>query len=117
MDEDIFKYLLGGAGTGLLARAYGELGDIGERGLRLGTELAEEQIGQAQFRPYTITTGTGGTFGTRIDPTTGQLSTTMAYSPQEQALSQALLHCLHNCARDWSKFTTMALRLAIQARL
>ena len=90
MDEDIFKYLLGGAGTGLLARAYGELGDIGERGIRLGTELAEEQIGQAQFRPYTITTGTGGTFGTQIDPTTGQLSTTMAYSPQEQALSQAL---------------------------
>ena len=91
----MLEWLLGGgaqgiAGTGLLARAYGELGDIGERGIRLGTELAEEQIGQAQFRPYTITTGTGGTFGTRIDPTTGQLSTTMAYSPQEQALSQAL---------------------------
>ena len=57
MDLD---FLLGAGGTGLLARAYGELGDIGERGLRLGSELAEQQLGQAQFRPYTITTGTGG---------------------------------------------------------
>ena len=85
-----FDYLLGGAGTGLLASAYSDLGKIGERGITLGTELAEEQLGQAQFRPYTITTGTGGQFGTYMDPLTGQLSTQMSYSPQEQALSQAL---------------------------
>ena len=86
----MLEWLTGAAGTGLLASAYSDLGKIGERGITLGTELAEEQIGQAQFRPYTITTGTGGQFGTYVDPATGQLSTQMAYSPQEQALSQAL---------------------------
>ena len=30
----MLDFLLGAGGTGLLARAYGELGDIGERGLR-----------------------------------------------------------------------------------
>ncbi len=88
--SSIFDYFLGGAGTGLLASAYGDLGKIGERGIALGTELAEEQLGQAEFRPYTITTGTGGRFGVTRDPETGQLATTMSYSPQEQALSQAL---------------------------
>ena len=87
---NIFDYFLGGAGTGLLASAYGDLGKIGERGIALGTELAEKQLGQAEFRPYTITTGTGGRFGVTRDPATGQLATTMSYSPQEQALSQAL---------------------------
>jgi hypothetical protein len=86
----MLDWLTGAAGTGLLASAYSDLGDIGRRGLELGTELAEEQMGQAQFRPYTITTGTGGQFGTYIDPATGQLSTQMSYSPQEQRLSQAL---------------------------
>jgi hypothetical protein len=89
-ETNIFDYFLGGAGTGLLASAYGDLGKIGERGIALGTELAEEQLGQAEFRPYTITTGTGGRFGVTRDPATGQLATTMSYSPQEQALSQAL---------------------------
>jgi hypothetical protein len=83
-------FLIGAGGAGLLASAYSDLGEIGETGRTLADELAEQQIGQSQFRPYTITTGTGGTFGTQMDPTTGQLSTTMAYSPQEQALSQQL---------------------------
>lgn len=86
----MLEWLTGAAGTGLLASAYGDLGKIGERGIALGTELAEEQLGQAEFRPYTITTGTGGRFGVTRDPATGQLATTMSYSPQEQALSQAL---------------------------
>ena len=90
MANEFLNYLLGGAGAGLLYDSYEDLGKIGERGLLLGSQLAETQLGQAQFRPYTITTGTGGQFGTQLDPTTGQLSTTMAYSPQEQALSQAL---------------------------
>lgn len=86
----MLEWLTGAAGTGLLASAYSDLGKIGERGLTLGTELAEKQLGQAEFRPYTITTGTGGRFGVTRDPATGQLATTMSYSPQEQALSQAL---------------------------
>ena len=73
------------AGLGLLTNAYGRLGAIGERGLGLGQDLAQTQLEQASFRPYTVTTATGGQFGTQIDPVTGQLSTTMAMSPEEQA--------------------------------
>ena len=63
MDE-FFRDLLGiGAGEalggaaalGLLGSAYERLGDIGERGLGLGEELAQRQIEQAAFRPYTTT--------------------------------------------------------------
>lgn len=77
---------LGGlAALGLLTSAYNRLGDIGERGQRLGEELAQTQIEQAAFRPYTVTTATGGQFGTQIDPVTGQLRTTMGVSPEEEA--------------------------------
>jgi len=78
------------AGIGLLLNAYNRLGGIGQQGLQLGQDLATTQMEQAAFRPYTVTTSTGGQFGTQIDPTTGQLSTTMAMSPQEQALQQRL---------------------------
>jgi len=92
---DIRDFLQGGgaqglAGIGLLMNAYNELGNIGQQGLQLGQDLASTQMEQAAFRPYTVTTATGGQFGTQIDPTTGQLSTTMAMSPQEQALQQRL---------------------------
>lgn len=75
----------GAAALGLLTSAYNRLGDIGERGQRLGEELAQTQIEQAAFRPYTVTTATGGQFGTQIDPVTGQLRTTMGVSPEEEA--------------------------------
>lgn len=92
---DIRDFLGGGgaqglAGIGLLLNAYNRLGGIGEQGLQLGQDLAETQMEQAAFRPYTVTTATGGQFGTQIDPVTGQLSTTMAMSPQEQAFQQQL---------------------------
>jgi hypothetical protein len=88
-------FLFGGggqglAGLGLLTGAYQRLGDIGQQGLGLGQELAETQLGQAAFRPYTVTTSTGGQFGMQVDPTTGQLSTTMAVSPEEQAFRNQL---------------------------
>ena len=93
--QSISDYLGGGgaqglAGLGLLMNAYGRLGDVGERGLTLGQDLAETQLGQAAFRPYTLTTSTGGQFGATIDPTTGQLSTTMSVSPEEQAFRNQL---------------------------
>jgi len=75
----------GAAALGLLTSAYERLGDIGERGQRLGQELAETQMEQAAFRPYTVTTATGGQFGTQVDPVTGQLRTTMGVSPEEEA--------------------------------
>jgi len=88
-------YLGGGgaqglAGLGLLMNAYSRLGDIGQQGLTLGQSLADTQLSQAAFRPYTVTTATGGQFGMQVDPTTGQLSTSMAMSPEEQAFQQRM---------------------------
>lgn len=93
--ENLFDFLGGGggqglAGLGLLTSAYGRLGDIGERGLTLGQELAETQMGQAAFRPYTVTTSTGGQFGMMQDPTTGAMTYQMGVSPEEQAFRQQM---------------------------
>jgi hypothetical protein len=92
---DLFDFLGGGggqglAGLGLLTSAYGRLGDIGERGLTLGQELAETQMGQAAFRPYTVTTSTGGQFGMMQDPLTGAMTYQMGVSPEEQAFRQQM---------------------------
>jgi hypothetical protein len=94
------------AGLGLLTGAYGALGGIGERGLNLGRSLAEQQMAQSSFRPYTVTSATGGEFGTTVtpytrtytDPVTGEtrsiteerLSTTMTLSPEEQAFQRSM---------------------------
>lgn len=93
--EDLFDFLGGGggqglAGLGLLTSAYKRLGDIGERGLTLGQELAETQLGQAAFRPYTVTTATGGQFGTTQDPVTGAMTYQLGVSPEEQAFRQQM---------------------------
>ena len=55
-------WLIGGVGTGLLRTAFSDLGDLGEEGREYARELAETQLEQAQFRPYTVTSATGGTF-------------------------------------------------------
>jgi hypothetical protein len=82
---------LGGAGAlGLLGSAYNRLGDVGERGLTLGQQLAEQQMGQAAFRPYTVTTATGGQFGMMQDPTTGAMTYQMSTSPEERAFQQRM---------------------------
>lgn len=91
--------LPGIAGTLLTKEAYDRLSDIGEQSI-LGTtvggvripgamELAERGQAESQFRPFTVTTATGGQFGTRVTPT-GAVETTMGLSPQEQALQQRL---------------------------
>jgi hypothetical protein len=88
---DEYGGLLGGAaGAGLLYKAYEDLGDIGERGLTLGQELAQTQMEQAAFRPYTVTTATGGQFGMMQDPTTGAMTYQMGVSPEEQAFQQQM---------------------------
>lgn len=83
--------ILGGIGAlGLLTSAYNRLGGVGEQGLNLGNQLAQTQLGQAAFTPYTFTTATGGQYQAGVDPATGQLLTSMALSPEEQALQQQL---------------------------
>ena len=76
--------LAGAGGAGLLYDAYKDLGGIGTRGLELGQDLATTQMGQAAFRPYTVTTATGGQFAA------GPEGSRLGLSPQEQAIQQQL---------------------------
>ena len=94
--------LLPGVIGGLLTgQAYGRLSDIGQQavlgktidGVRIpgAMELAETALEQTQFRPFTVTTATGAGFGTRVDPVTGEVKTTMGLSPDELAMQRDLL--------------------------
>ena len=88
---DSYGGLLGGAaGLGLLLNAYNRLGSVGDRGLMLGQDLAQTQMEQAAFRPYTVTSATGGQFGITQDPATGQFSYDLTLSPEEQAFQQSM---------------------------
>lgn len=83
--------LLPGVIGGLLTgQAYGRLSDIGQRARERAEELAATQLEQTQFRPFTVTTATGAGFGTRVDPVTGEVVTTMGVSPEEQAMQRQL---------------------------
>lgn len=77
-----------GAGTGALLaqQAYQRLGDVGERARREASDIAGLGITQTEFKPFTVTTSTGGMMG--VGPQGG---TTMTLSPQEQALQNQLL--------------------------
>jgi hypothetical protein len=93
--------LLPGVVGGLLTgEAYDRLSDIGRQAV-LGTtvdgvripgamELAETQLEQTQFRPFTVTTATGAGMGTRVTPE-GVVETTMGLSPDELAMQRQLL--------------------------
>jgi hypothetical protein len=117
--SSLVQGLLGALGIGATAfgggaltqDAYERLGQIGQQAV-LGTtvtdetgvtqeipgaaQLAAESLGLSQFRPFTVTTATGGQFGVtpQVDPNTGVvtgLGTTMGLSPAEQQLQQTLM--------------------------
>ena len=117
--SSLVQGLLGALGIGATAfgggaltqDAYERLGQIGQQAV-LGTtvtdetgvtqeipgaaQLAAESLGLSQFRPFTVTTATGGQFGVtpQVDPNTGVvtgLGTTMGLSPAEQQLQQILM--------------------------
>ena len=79
-------WLIGGAGIGLLQTAFSDLGSLGETGRRYAGELAETQMEQAQFQPYTVTSATGGTFTAGPE---GQY--TLALGGPQQQMQQALM--------------------------
>ena len=74
-----------GAGGLLTGKAYQRLGDIGEQARRESSELAETGMEQSRFRPFTVTTGTGGAL-----TTTPEGGLTIGLSPQEQAFQQQM---------------------------
>ena len=85
---------LGAAGLALAERGYSAIGDIGERAYEefAGEEgLADRLTGMLEFQPYTVTTATGGQFGMRQDPVTGEMSYGVETSPEERALQQRML--------------------------
>lgn len=84
--EDYGDLIGAGAGVYLAERAYDRLGDIGEQARREASDIARQGLTQSEFRPFTVTTATGGMMG--VGPEGG---TTMAVSPQEQALQQQLM--------------------------
>ena len=110
MDEILGPLLgIGGAavGGGLLTKeAYDRLSEIGEqavlgtevRGQRIpGTlEMAEQALELSKFKPFTVTSATGGRFGVtpEVDPSTGAITgvgADLAVSPEEQALQAGLM--------------------------
>ena len=81
--------LPGIAGTLLTGEAYSRLSDVGREAEQAAMGLAERGLAESQFRPFTVTTATGGQLGTRVTPT-GAVETTMGLAPTEQALQQQL---------------------------
>jgi len=53
-------------GLGALTGAYDRLGAIGERGLVGAGQIAEEAFARSQFKPFTVTTGTGSSIGVGV---------------------------------------------------
>lgn len=82
--------LVGGAAAlGLLGGAYQDLGNLGEEARGYADTLADLQMQQTAFTPYTLTSATGGQFGASMGPD-GTFQTTMSISPEEQAMQQQL---------------------------
>ena len=106
--EPSLAELLFGTGTAfgglaLAKEAYDKLGDVGTAGYRALSGytdpetgefvpgLAQELSGMLEFQPYTVTSATGGQFGMRRDPATGQMVYELQTSPEEQMLQQEQL--------------------------
>lgn len=82
MPEGLLEGLVG---AGFLYDAYQDIGQIGQDAQTAADTLAQTQLTQTAFTPYTVTTGTGGTF------TAGPEGSTMAFSPEEQAMRTQLM--------------------------
>ena len=95
---DATQGALGLAGAALAYEGYEDIGNIGREALQrfstgytdpdtgeITPALVDQLTGMTEFRPFGVTTATGSEFGMQVDPATGQLSSTMTLSPEEQA--------------------------------
>jgi len=79
-----------GAAGGLLAKlASDKLSGVGEAAKKEATALAGQVGGMTQFRPFTVTSATGGQFGVRGGPDGTQVD--LRLGDREAALQQNLL--------------------------
>ena len=78
-------------GGGLAAKsAYDRLGTIGEAAQQGAQQIAQQGLEQSRFKPFTVTSSTGGMFG--VTPTEGGGSAvSMGLGAQEQAIQNALM--------------------------
>lgn len=81
--KDNSDLVAGAAGAGLVANAYGNLGDIGERAYSGAQDIAQQGLQQGQFVPYTVTSGTGNI-------SVGPQGTQLNLTPEQQAMQQQL---------------------------
>lgn len=83
----MFPSVVGGAaGAGLLSNAYNRLGNIGETAFSGANALADLQMQQTQFRPFTVTSASGSSFNAR--PSMGAF--TGGFSPNTNNISMAV---------------------------
>lgn len=74
-------------GGGLAVKsAYDRLGKIGESAQQGAQQIAQQGLEQTKFKPFTVTSSTGGMFG--VDPGG---NVTMGLGGQEQAIQNALM--------------------------
>ena len=91
-------------GAALTKSAYDRLGDIGAQAKTDADTLAGQILPMSKFRPFTVTSTTGGQFGVRpsitIDPATGEAVqggtfASMLLGDEEQALQGMLMGQSH----------------------
>lgn len=89
MSTTLFGLLGGAAGADLAEKGYDRLGDIGQKAYdEFAGEggLADKLAQGAQFKPYTITSGTGSQFG--MTQGANGMEYNLNMSPEEQAFQQ-----------------------------
>lgn len=93
MDPDLLALLgIGGiaaAGGLLTGEAYERLGEIGREAQEGASALAQTQLEQTEFRPFTVTTGTGSQFTTTPEGGVGVALSAPETAIQGQLLGQA----------------------------
>lgn len=95
MGLNVGDFLQGAAGGALLKDAYDRLAGIGDDAQQAATGIATDMQPMTEFRPFTVTSATGGTFGTEAqrDAQGNILGTgvSMSLSPEEQMYQNMMM--------------------------
>ena len=79
---------IGTAGGLLTGAGMNQLTDVGEAANMAAQDIAAQIQEMTMFKPYTMTTATGGTFGAGLGP--DGMGTSMTLSPAEKAFQQQM---------------------------